>query len=399
MQINSSISIASRLARKVPQPLRCLRLALLAGLLSLMLNSMLMAEPGISANQVLLGMANAQTGPASGIGAGVSAGAQAYFSRVNAAGGIHGRKISLILKDDGYEPARTAAVTHELIEQDGVFALLGYVGTPTSRAALPIALDAQVPYLFPFTGAEFLRTPVRESVFTVRASYYDETEAIVEHLTNDLGMRKIAILMQDDSFGETVKGGLAGALYGRDLHIQHAARIKRNSLDVMPAVQALKSAEPQAIVFVGTYMQLAAAVKQARAIGLNARFVTVSFIGTENFISAGGADAEGVYITQVVPSPYNRALPIIQQYLLDIAPADIGYGSLEGYVDAWVFSEALRKAGPEPTRKALVKALQTLTVDLGGFPVAFSPTNHQGSNAVFLTRVQDGRALPVQHME
>lgn len=383
----------------MPRRMGFLRLILLFSLLCQQLNGLVLAEPGVSANQVLLGMANAQTGPASGIGMGVSAGAQAYFSRVNAAGGIHGRKISLILKDDGYEPARTAAVTHELIEQDGVFALLGYVGTPTSRAALPIALDAQVPYLFPFTGAEFLRTPVREWVFNVRASYYDETEAMVEHLTTDLGLRKIAILMQDDSFGETVKGGLAGALYGRDLHIQHVARIKRNSLDVMSAVQSLKSAEPQAIVFVGTYMQLAAAVKQARAIGLNARFVTVSFIGTENFISASGSDAEGVYITQVVPSPYDRSLPIIQQYLLDIAPADVGYGSLEGYIDAWVFSEALRKAGPEPTREALVKALQGLSVDLGGFPIAFSPTRHQGSTAVFLTRVQGGRALPVPRME
>jgi ABC-type branched-subunit amino acid transport system substrate-binding protein len=125
----------------------------------------------------------------------------------------------------------------------------------------------------------------------------------------------------------------------------------------------------------------------------------VSFIGTENFISAAGADADGVYITQVVPSPYNMALPMIQQYLLDIAPANIGYSSLEGYVNAWVFSEALRKAGPEPTREALVKALKALTVDLGGLQVAFSPTSHQGSNAVFLTRIQGGQALPVQQMQ
>ena len=374
-------------------------LPLRAGLLCLALNTAALAVDGITADQVLVGMVNAQTGPAAGIGKGLHAGAHAYFSKLNGDGGVHGRKIKLLLKDDGYEPARTAVETHSLIEQDKVFALLGYVGTPTSRAAMPIALAARVPYLFAFTGAEFLRMPVRKWVFNVRASYYDETEEIVERLTKDLGIRKIAILMQDDSFGETVKGGLAGALYGRDLHIQAEARIKRNSLDVAGAVQELKNAQPDAIVFVGTYMQLAAAVKQARTIGLKTRFLTVSFIGTENFISEAGADADGVYITQVVPSPHNTSLPLIQSYLADIAPADIGYGSLEGYIDAWVFSEALRKAGPEPSRETLVKALQTLNIDFAGFPLAFSPGNHQGSTAVFLTRVQSGRAMPVKRIE
>lgn len=380
----------------MPRCFEYLRRVLLACLLSPVVAGPLMAEPGISADQVLLGMVNAQSGPASGLGAGVAAGAQAYFMRVNAAGGIHGRKIRLLLRDDGYEPARTAALTRELIEQDQVFALLGYVGTPTSRAALPVALDAEVPYLFPFTGAEFLRKPLRKTVFNVRASYYDETDAIAEHLSQDPQIASIAILMQDDSFGETVKGGLAGALYGRGRHIQAEARIKRNSLEVAAAVQALKAAQPDAIVFVGTYSQLAAAVKEARRIGLNARFLTVSFIGTEHFISAAGAAAQGVYITQVMPSPYNLSLPLIQQYLQDIPPADIGYASLEGYVDAWVFSEALRKAGREPSREGLLNALQTMRVDLGGFALAFSPDSHQGSRAVFLTRIDNGQALPVQ---
>lgn len=259
------------------------------------------AEDGVSATEIRLGMANAQTGPAAGLGTGMKAGASAYFARVNAAGGVNGRKIELVVKDDGYEPARTASATEALIGTDKVYALFGYVGTPTSSAAVPIASKAQVPYLFPFTGAEFLRNPVNKWVFNVRASYFDETEAMVERLTKDLGTKKIAMLMQDDAFGEAVKGGIARALFKRNMKIHAESRIKRNSLEVDAAVDELKAAQPEAIIFVGTYKQMAAAVKKAKAANMPARFLTVSFIGTENFIAEAGAAGDGVFITQVVP--------------------------------------------------------------------------------------------------
>lgn len=357
------------------------------------------AEDGVSPGEVLIGMVNAQSGPAAGLGAGMHAGVEAYFARINAEGGVNGRKIRLIVKDDGYEPARSAALTEQLIKDDQVFALLGYVGTPTSRAALPIAAQAEVPYLFPFTGAEFLRTPLKKWAFNLRASYFDETEAIVERISKDLGSQKVALLMQDDSFGEAVKSGLAGALNKRGMSIHAEARIQRNSLDVDRAVAALRLAKPDAIVFVGTYQQLAAAIKQAKASGVTARFFTVSFIGTENFISAAGADGDGVYITQVMPSPHDRSLAVIRDYLADIQPSKVGYASLEGYVAAMVFVKALASTGSRPTRAELADALQYLSTDLGGFKVTFSPNNHQGSTAVFLTRVQAGKALPVARME
>ncbi|MDP3847572.1 MAG: ABC transporter substrate-binding protein [Pseudomonas sp.] len=357
------------------------------------------AENGVSADDIRIGMVNAQSGPAAGLGLGMYAGAAAYFARINAEGGVNGRKITLILKDDGYEPARSAALTEQLIKVDQVFALLGYVGTPTSRAALPIAAQAEVPYLFPFTGAEFLRTPLKKWAFNLRASYFDETEELVERINKDLGSQKVALLMQDDSFGEAVKSGLAGALDKRGMRIHAEARIQRNSLQVNGAVAALKLATPDAIVFVGTYQQLAAAIKQAKASGVTARFFTVSFIGTENFISAAGADGDGVYITQVMPSPHDRSLAVIRDYLADIKPSEVGYASLEGYIAAMVFAKALANTGAQPTRAELADALQYLNTDLGGFKVAFSPSNHQGSDAVFLTRVQAGKALPVKRMQ
>lgn len=357
------------------------------------------AENGVSLDEVRVGMVNAQSGPAAGLGAGMQAGVQAYFARINAKGGVNGRKITLIVKDDGYEPSRSAALTEELINIDKVFALLGYVGTPTSRAALPIAAQAEVPYLFPFTGAEFLRTPLKKWAFNVRASYFDETEELVERMTKDLDSQKVALLMQDDSFGEAVKSGLAGALHKRHMSIHAEARIKRNSLEVASAVAALKLAEPDAIMFVGTYQQLAAAIKQAKASGVTARFFTVSFIGTENFIAAAGADGDGVYITQVMPSPHDSSLAVIQDYLADIKPAEVGYASLEGYIAASIFVKALDATGAQPTRAELADALQYLKTDLGGFKVTFSPTRHQGSDAVFLTRIQDGKAVPVDRMQ
>jgi branched-chain amino acid transport system substrate-binding protein len=357
------------------------------------------AENGVSPGEIRIGMVNAQSGPAAGLGAGMQAGVEAYLARINRAGGVNGRAINLIVKDDGYEPQRSAELTEQLIKAHQVFALLGYVGTPTSRAALPIAMQAEVPYLFPFTGAEFLRTPLKKWAFNLRASYFDETEELVERISKDLGSQKIALLMQDDSFGEAVKSGLAGALDKRGMQIYAEARIQRNSLQVADALAALKRSTPDAIVFVGTYQQLAAAIKQAKATGITAHFFTVSFIGTENFIAAAGADGDGVYITQVMPSPHDRSLPVVQEYLADIKPSEIGYASLEGYLGAKVFVTALASTGAQPTRAELADALQFLNTDLGGFKVAFSPSNHQGSTAVFLTRVQAGQAVPVEHMQ
>jgi ABC-type branched-subunit amino acid transport system substrate-binding protein len=343
-------------------------------------------------------MVNAQSGPAADLGLGMHSGVLGYFARINAAGGVHGRKLVLINMDDGYEPERTAEQTRLLVKTHKIFALLGYVGTPTSRAALPIAQQAQMLYLFPLTGAEFLRTPAKPKVFNIRASYIEEAERLVQHATEDLGLQRIAILMQDDSFGEAVKSGLSGALHKRGLQIDAQARIQRNSLEVDDAIETLRSTQPQAVFFVGTHRQLAAAIKQAKAVGLKTRFITVSFIGTEEFIREAGSDADGVYISQVVPSPHDRSLKLVQNYQADVDPQDISHASLEGYIGAMVFVQALRNAGKEPTRERFIDALEHTNTDLGGFKVRFSRTDHQGSEAVFLTRVENGQAVTVDKM-
>lgn len=353
------------------------------------------AEDGVSDKEIKIGMANALSGPAAGLGTQLKAGAEAYFAKVNAAGGVNGRKITLVSLDDGYEPDKAAAATKKLIEEDKVFALFGYVGTPTSTASVPLATKASVPYLFPFTGAEFLRNPVNKWVFNLRASYFDETEAMVERLNKDLGITKIAVFIQDDAFGEAGKAGVNRALHKRNLKLVEEARYKRNTIDVDEGLSKIKAAQPDAVVFVGTYKPFSAIVKKAKAAGLKTKFLTVSFIGTADFIKEVGADGEGVYITQVVPSPDDTSIPLIKQYQQDMKGAGMNYTSLEGYTDAMVLVEALKKAGNGLTRAGLASVLEGMQTDLGGLNVGFSATKHQGSTQVFLTQVKGGKAVSI----
>jgi branched-chain amino acid transport system substrate-binding protein len=368
-------------------------LLLLAGALSCY------AENGVTKDEIVLGMSNALSGPASGLGTGLKAGATAYINKVNAAGGVHGRKIKLISYDDGYEPEQTAAMTRKLIDQDKVFALFGYVGTPTSSAAVPLATRSGVPYIAPFTGAEFLRNPVNPIVFNVRASYFDETAGMVEHLIKDLGIKKIGVFIQDDAYGNAGMAGVNRALNKRGLKLAGLGKYTRNTTDVDAGLASLKAANPDAVVMVGAYKACAAFVKKARASGFNPKFLNLSFVGTTNFINESGSDGEGVYITQVMPSPFDKSAEIVKRYQADMRNSDgnsqFEYTSLEGYVDAVVLVDALEKAGSNLTRASFLSAFQSLNINLGGVKVAFSPSDHQGSKSIFYTVVKDGKAMPI----
>lgn len=357
------------------------------------------AEEGVTPNEIVIGMSNALSGPAAGLGTQLKAGAIAYLDKVNAAGGGNGRKIKLISYDDGYEPERTAANTRKLIEQDKVFALFGYVGTPTSAAAVPSATKSGVPYIAPFTGAEALRNPVSPIIFNVRASYFDETEGMVEHLTSDLGIKKIGVFIQDDGYGNAGKAGVNRALNKKGLALAGEGKYTRNTADVDAGLAALKAAKPEAVIMVGTYKACAAFVKKAKASGFNPRFLNLSFVGTSNFVNEAGSDGDGVFITQVMPSPFDKREAIVKQYQTDLKKADpkleFDYTSLEGYVDAVVLVDALKKAGSNLTRASLTSAFDKLNIDLGGLKVSFSPTDHQGSKSVYYTVVKDGKAVSI----
>ncbi len=363
---------------------------------------------GVTAKEIVIGQCAALSGPAAGLGTGMRDGLTACFTEVNAAGGIAGHQLRLVSVDDGYEPERCIAGTQQLLDQEHVFALSGYVGTPTTKVAVPIITERKVPLLGAFTGAAVIRHPEGTTtphhyIFNVRASYDDETEALIERLTTDLGAKKVAVLYQNDAFGLAGLGGTERALTKRTLTLVRKASFERNTVAIKKALADIIDSEPDAVVVVAPYKPMAAFLTAARAAGLSARIATISFVGTENLLAEAGAAAEGVVISQVVPSPADTTVPVVAQYraaLAKVPDAKPGYVSLEGYLSGRVLVAALQHSGTEPTRDALVAACEQLhNLDLGGFVVGYDAADHQASDKVFITVIQQGAAMPVERLQ
>ena len=342
---------------------------------------------GVTDNQIVLGQSVALTGPAQQLGLDMQLGATLYFNKVNAQGGVNGRKIVLKTLDDGYESARAAENTKKLINEEKVFALFGYVGTPTSQASMPIFTEARVPFVGPFTGAELLRTPVNRYVFNVRASYYDETEAIVQHLTA-MSVNKIAVFYQNDSYGQAGLAGVERALKKRNIEVAAKGTVERNTVDVKKAVDEMVKADPQAIVMISAYKSCAAFIKEMKKAGKNPTFWNVSFVGSKALAKELDKEGRGVQISQVVPFPWDSTVPVVKEYrrAMEEGKHEIGFGTLEGWIAAKVMVEGLRRAGRKLDRESFVKAMESMNeLDVGGFKVSYGPQNHNGSKFVDLT--------------
>ena len=360
-------------------------------------SSLCSAENGVTGDTVVLGQSVALTGPAAALGIEMRNGAKVYFDFINAKGGVNGRKIQLITLDDGYEPARTVPNTKKLIEEHKVFALFGYVGTPTSSAALPLFTQARVPFFGAFTGAELLRQPFNRYIFNVRASYYDETEKIVEQLVST-GSKNIAVFYQDDAYGQAGLKGVELAMTRRALKISSLGTVERNTIKVEQAVKTINAAQPDAVVMIGAYKACGEFIRQMKKHGSAAQFYNVSFVGSKALADDLGGEGVGVAISQVMPFPWGAAVPVVREYqslMLRAGHKEFTFSTVEGYIAAKVFVEALRRAGKDLTRERLVAALEKMNdVDVGGFYVGFSPTNHNASKFVDLTIIaRDGKFL------
>ncbi len=354
------------------------------------------ADPGVSDSEVVLGMSNALSGSAAALGTGVKKGAMAYFDKINATGGVHGRKIKVISYDDQYEPKVTVANTEKLIKGDKVFALFGYVGTPTSTAVMPLINKEKILFFGPFTGAEFLRNPVNKYIFNVRGSYFDEAEAQVEYLTQKQGIKKIGMFIQNDAYGLAVKGGIIKALKKRNMTIAGEGLYERNTENIDAGFAELRKENPGAVSMVGTYKAMAAFIMKAKAEQFNPVFLNVSFVGTAALIKELGAAGDGVLVTQSVPSPQDTSLQIIGKYQSDMKAAghnEFDFTDLEGYIDALVFTEVLKKVGQNLTRESFAKAAESLNISIGGLKFAYAPNNHQALNKVYMTKISGGKAV------
>ena len=360
------------------------------------------AVPGVSPQRILFGQSAAFTGPASALGEEMRLGVEAAFRAANARGGVHGRRLELTSLDDAYEPEAAILNTRRLIEESKVFALIGAVGTPTSRSATPIAAKANVPYIAPFTGAAFLRDPKWKNIINLRASYFQETEEMVNRLIKDSGVKKIAVLYQDDSFGLAGYRGVRRALERRNLKPAVTGVYPRNTTAVKTALLDIRRANPGAVVLVGAYKPVAAFIAWARHTGFNPIFVTISFVGSNALVHELGPAGVGIYVTQVVPFPTMENLKIASDYRRDLEAQRPGaapsFVSFEGYMAGRLAIRALELCGREPDRGCLLKSLRrAATIDLGGFKLHYGKDDNQGSDAVFLTVVgEGGRYIPTE---
>ena len=350
-----------------------------------------------SEGRIVLGQSAAFSGPAAQLGIQFNQGAKLFFDQLNAAGGVGKRMVEIRTLDDGYEPDRCAENTRKLIADD-VFALFGYVGTPTSLAAVPLFNQAKVPFFAPFTGAESLRQPFNRLVFHVRASYYDETALIVRQLVN-LGIKKIAVFHQNDAYGKAGLDGVNKALAEHKLPLAGAAAVERNSVDVAAAVEKLVAAKPDAVVQIAAYGASAAFVRAARKAGFGGTFYNVSFVGTQALADELGKDGAGVVVSQVVPSPYQPSRQITREFLDAIKKAgdkvQPNYSSMEGFLAARIFTEGLRQAAASGkiSRDSFISGMEGLGSQvISGFPVSFGPNDHTASTFVEMSMLTgDGR--------
>lgn len=345
---------------------------------------------------IVLGQSAPLTGPASQLGLQMQAGAKLFFDALNSSGGVGGLPVVLRTMDDGYEPERCKANTEKFIN-DEVFALFGYVGTPTSLAALPLVNQHKIPFFAPLTGAQSLRDPFSRWVFHLRASYFDETALIVNQLTQ-LGLKRISVFHQNDAYGQAGLSGVQRALKTQNLDPLAVATVERNSVDVAKAVKALVQGQhPDGIVMVSAYKSCAAFIREARKAGYGGVFYNVSFVGTQALSDELGKDAAGVVVSQVMPYPMGQATGVVAEYQAALQKAGgdgkPNYTAMEGFLAAKVFTEGLRRMGAKPSRESLVNALEGMRdFNAGGFRVKFTPQDHVGSNFVELSMLTgDGR--------
>ena len=368
------------------------------------------AAPNLPA--IVIGVSNVQSGASQSLGRNLLRGSRAYFDRVNGDGGVNGQQIAIILKDDKYEPNPAIQNTHDLIEKDKVFFLFDYVGTPTLTRVLPLLKyyeKEKIVNVAPFSGADPQRTPPYDRfVFNIRASYREETRALVRYL-HAMGFRRIGFLGQADAYGKSGEIGVTKALSELGLEIVETATYRRNQAfesDMTAQVKILRDAGADAVIAVGVYGPCGAFIRDARSAGWNVPVANVSFVGSEVMLALlrdtskklGKDLTAGLINSQVVPSTDDLRYPIVTDYRAHTSPDSYGFIALEGWLNAVVVTEALRRAGPSASREDFIRAMESLHGwDPGvGVELEFSPASHQGLHKVWLTRTEKARWVPAQ---
>jgi ABC-type branched-subunit amino acid transport system substrate-binding protein len=351
------------------------------------------SAPLALSSPLVLGQSCALSGPAQNLGLEMRAGLLAAFSEINDDGGIHGREIILLSRDDGYEPDKAVRNTRSLIYDDQVFALIGAVGTPTSMAVAPVVSEARIPFFAPFTGAEFLRNPFNQYVINVRASYFQEMEKLASYLIDDKKISRVACFYQNDSYGFAGLRGIEIALAKRGMKLVSKGSYERNTIAVMGAMRDIYQQQPEAVVLVGAYSACAEFIKLSRnKIAGETVFCNISFVGTESLRKALDGYGEGVIVSQVVPSPHDTNITLIGNFKRAMAKyqhdAAMSFTSLEGFIAGKLFGKIAMAVKGELTREKFISTMEEVgQFDLGGLVLEFGPLDHQGLDAIYLTQI------------
>jgi branched-chain amino acid transport system substrate-binding protein len=354
--------------------------------------------PGVTDDTILIGSSLALGGHARFLGTETLRGSMAYLRYVNDNGGVNGRRIVVKAYDDGYDPPRCLANTLRLIRQDKVFALFDYVGTPTSLEVLPVIHEAKIPLVGIFSGAHALREPFQHYVINVRGSYYQETEMMVRHLVEDLGIKRLAVFYQYDSYGLDGLTGTEIALARYGLKPVATGSYVRGTMDVEAGLEPIIRSQAGAVIMIGTYDPCAKFIKLAHARGFHPVFLNVSFVGPEQLAERLGEVGNGVLVTQVVPPPTETMLlwgarqyvDLLAHYYPGQAPTFVGF---EGYLNARVLVEGLRQAGRDLDREGFIGAIERIhSFSLGiANTLDYGQGDHAGLEQVYLTVIRGGR--------
>lgn len=354
------------------------------------------AGPGVTDGEIVLGQSLDLSGPLAEMAPDMVNATKVCFDAVNAQGGVHGRRLRLLTLDDGYKPDNTVKNVGKMIAEDGVFALCNLTGTANVAAILPMLgkENPPVPLISPFTGADVVRTPAIDHVFNIRASYGDEAEKLVQHLTT-LGVPRISVLWVNNGFGKDGLAGVRKSMEKRGQKLHSDAPIQADSSDVQQAVATLSASEPDAIIMITAGAPTVSFIKTYRKVSRGARFYTLSVMGTQATLRALGADGVGVVVTAVVPFPWSQSLPLAREYRAALQKggfeSSVSFIGLEAYLNAKVLVEGLRRAGKDLTRARFIQGLESMRhVDFGGFEVDFGKGVRQGSRFVDLTIIGKG---------
>lgn len=366
-------------------------LCTVVAILSLAVNAF--GETGKSLGPLILGQSCALSGPAQNLGLEMRSGLLAAFADVNDRGGIRGREMILLSRDDGYEPDKAVRNTKAFIYDDQVFALIGAVGTPTSKAVEPIVNEARIPFFGPFTGAEFLRKPFSKYVINVRASYFQEMEKLASYLVEEKKITRIACFYQNDSYGAAGLKGIERALEKRSMSLVSKGSYERNTVAVMGAMRDIYKKKPEAVVLVGAYSACAEFIKLSKnKHGDKVIFCNISFVGTESLKEALGGYGEGVIVSQVIPSPRDTRLGLTREYQRAMAKyqhdSPISFTSYEGFIVGRLFAEIALSVEGGLTRENFISAMEEGGFfNLNGLILEFGREDHQGLNTILLTRI------------